>query len=119
MTNRQEMQECVQQCQRCHSICLETVSHLVEGGGTRPAAEPVSLLLDCVDVCRTCTDFMLRGSERHPLMCGVCAEICRQCGDACARYGEDAEMRRCVEACRACADSCRRMAGGAGMARAA
>jgi hypothetical protein len=107
----QAMQECIAECSQCHNTCLETVSHCLELGG--PHADPahIGLLLDCTDICRVSADVMLRGSERHVLTCGVCAEVCEACSDDCERMaGGDAVMLRCAEVCRRCASSCRRLA---------
>jgi hypothetical protein len=54
---------------------------------------------------------MLRGSPRHVLTCGACAEICRACADECDRLGRNDEMMQlCAEECRRCAEACARMA---------
>jgi hypothetical protein len=113
------MRRCIQECQSCHSICLETVTHCLQQGGAHAEPEHIRLMLDCVEICQTSANFMLRGSDLHPLTCGTCAEVCERCAADCERLGEDELMRRCAEACRRCADSCRRMAGARPMARAA
>jgi hypothetical protein len=77
-------------------------------GGAHGGAAHVRLLLDCAEICHTSADFMLRGSDLHPLTCGVCAQVCERCADECERLGAtDPAMKRCAEACRRCAESCR------------
>ena len=72
------------------------------------------LLLDCAQICATSADFMLRMSDHHPQVCGVCADICDACARECESMADGAEfMRRCADACRRCAESCRRMSSGA------
>ena len=106
-----EMQECINECTRCHHICLATASHCLELGGKHADPTHIGLLLDCVEICQTSADFMLRGSERHQLVCRVCADICRACAESCERMGRDDEMmRQCAEECRRCQESCERMA---------
>ncbi len=105
-----EMQHCIQNCQECHRICLETVTHCLQVGGPHAEASHIRLLLDCAQVCQTSADFMLRVSEFHPRVCDICAEVCERCAQDCERFGDDPMMQRCAEACRRCAESCRRMA---------
>jgi hypothetical protein len=106
-----EMRECIANCTECHNICVETVTHCLGLGGTHAEADHVRLLLDCAQICAASADFMLRGSDFHKRVCGVCAEVCERCAEDCARFGDDELMRRCAEVCRRCAASCRRMAG--------
>lgn len=105
-----DMEGCIEACTNCHHVCTETLSHCLETGGEHTEAAHVRLLLDCAAICQTSADFMLRGSEFHPHVCGVCAEICDRCATDCERFSDDSEMQRCAQACRRCAESCRRMA---------
>ena len=106
-----EMQQCIEECLRCHGICLQTVAHCLEMGGRHAEPSHIVLLLDCSEICQISANFMLRSSDRHHLTCGVCAEICRACADDCERLaGDDQMMRQCAEECRRCAESCERMA---------
>ncbi len=112
-TSRQmsgDMQQCIQECLSCHSICLATVPYCLQMGDQHAQPRHVGLLLDRAEICRTSANFMLRGSDLHMRTCGVCAEVCDQCAQDCERMGDDTQMRACAEACRRCADSCRRMA---------
>lgn len=105
-----EMDQCIDNCNQCHAVCLETISHCLAKGGRHAERDHVVLMSVCADICRTSADAMLRGSDVHRFTCGACAEICRRCADSCAAMGDDAEMQRCAEMCRRCADSCATMA---------
>jgi hypothetical protein len=106
-----EMQQCIDECTRCHNLCLALVRHCLERGGEHADPGHIALLLDCADICQTSANFMLRGSERHHLTCGVCTDICRACAEDCERMGQDDEMmQQCAEQCRRCQQSCERMA---------
>jgi hypothetical protein len=106
-----EMRRCIDECQGCREICLETVNHCLQMGGKHADATHIRTLLDCAGICTTSADFMLRGSDQHASVCGVCAEVCERCAESCDRIGADDElMRRCAEECRRCAESCRKMA---------
>lgn len=106
-----ETQPCIDECTRCYNVCLTTVSHCLELGGKHADPAHIGLLLDCAEICQTSANLMLRGSERHRLICGVCADICRACAEACERIaGGDQMMKDCAEQCRRGAESCERMA---------
>jgi hypothetical protein len=112
-TSRQlsgNMQQCIQECLNCHSVCLATIPHCLSMGGQHAEAGHIALLLDCAEICQTSANFMLRGSVFHTRTCGVCAEVCEQCAQDCERMGDDPQMNTCVDACRRCAESCRQMA---------
>ncbi|PWC97614.1 four-helix bundle copper-binding protein [Azospirillum sp. TSO5] len=109
MAGSPSMDDCIRNCTDCHTICLETVAHCLTKGGAHAEAGHIRLLLDCVDICRTSADFIIRGSRFHHLTCGACAEICAACADDCDRMADDSMMKRCAEMCRRCAESCRSM----------
>jgi hypothetical protein len=107
----QHMRGCIEHCSNCHNICLETAMHCLQMGGKHAEAGHIRALLDCAQICATSADFMLRGSEMHARICGVCAEACERCAEACERIADGDElMLRCAELCRRCAESCRQMA---------
>jgi hypothetical protein len=107
-----EMQSCIEECLECHRICLETAVHCLKMGGKHAAADHITALLDCADICETSANFMLRGSPDHAETCDVCAVVCDRCAESCEALGkQDDLMRRCAQVCRQCAESCREMAG--------
>ena len=59
-----EMQECIEECLRCHGICLQTVSHCLELGGKHADPDHIGLLLDCAEICRTSAE--LHAAEFRP-----------------------------------------------------
>jgi hypothetical protein len=107
----QNMRNCIENCTDCHKICMETVTHCLQMGGTHADPRHIGLLLDCADICATSANFMLRGSEFHGETCGVCADVCERCANSCEQLANgDETMLRCAEMCRKCAASCREMA---------
>ena len=104
------MQQCIQECQSCHSICESTISHCLQMGGKHAEPSHIGLLRDCAQICTTSADFMMRGSPLHGRTCGVCAEVCERCAQSCEQFADDPVMQQCAEACRTCAASCREMA---------
>ncbi len=108
-----DLQQCIQHCLDCHSICMETVPHCLTQGGEHADPDHIRLLLDCAEICNTSANFMLRDSDLHHQVCGMCAEVCEQCAADCERIDpHDEQMSACADLCRTCAESCRSMAGG-------
>lgn len=106
-----EMQACISICHECHDSCLTTLHHCLHMGGEHASPHHIGLLQDCAQICHTSEDFMLRQSEFHASVCGVCAEICDHCAQECETMANgDAQMLACAATCRRCAESCRRMA---------
>ena len=103
------MRSCIDACQSCHEVCVETITHCLSMGGEHVEAEHMRTLADCAQICATSADFMLRGSSSHPDVCDVCADICDECAESCEAL-KGAEMKRCADQCRRCAESCREMA---------
>jgi hypothetical protein len=106
-----EMQRCIELCQQCHASCLTTVSHCLDMGGEHASRSHITILLDCAAACAQSADFMLRGSDMHGRVCGVCAEACERCAEDCERLANgEQHMLHCAAICRQCAESCRMMA---------
>ena len=107
-----EMQKCIELCQDCHALCVQTIGHCLKIGGRHAAPEHIRLLQDCADLCETTAHYLIRGSSLHERICGLCAEVCRQCADNCLQVaGDDQMVKKCAEMCKTCAGSCERMAG--------
>ncbi len=105
------MRSCIEQCTKCYNVCLETLAHSIRKGGEFAAAGHLQPLLDCVETCGACRDFMLRGSPLHPELCRLCAEVCERCATCCEHLADqDDQLRRCAEECTRCAEECRQMA---------
>ena len=103
-----EMRACIEECLRCHGVCLGTaMRHCLEAGGEHTTPAHFRLMMACAEICRASAAFMLIGTEHHRHTCGECAEICEECARDCERVGD---MQDCVDACRRCAEHCRRMA---------
>jgi hypothetical protein len=107
-----DMKACIDECEKCHRVCVETSRYCLEKGGRHAAPEHIRLLIDCAEICQTSANFMLRGSAVHKTICGACAEICERCAESCESIADDAQMQACAKACRTCAESCRNMAKG-------
>jgi hypothetical protein len=104
-----EMKACISNCMSCAAVCLQTVTYCLQQGGKHAAPDHIRLLEDCVQICKTSADFMLRGSPLHTRTCGVCAEVCDKCASECEGFSGDVVMKACAETCRRCAESCRKM----------
>ncbi|HLG65495.1 MAG TPA: four-helix bundle copper-binding protein [Ktedonosporobacter sp.] len=98
-----QMNDCIQDCLNCHTVCLDTAMRVMQKSGN---ADNVRTLLDCAEICLTSAHFMLRNSPLHTSTCQLCAMICQHCEEMCAQIGEN----DCANACNACANSCQQMA---------
>lgn len=103
------MRKCIQECNTCHNVCLENIMYCLEVGGEHARPDHIRLLMDCAEICQTSANFMLRTSDVHQRICGVCADVCESCAADCDQFPDDAMMEHCAEMCRNCAQSCREM----------
>ncbi len=103
------MRECIDTCQDCHNLCLETTQYCLKKGGEHAELSHIRLMLDCVQISQASADFMTRNSPLHGQVCSVCAEACEQCAESCAKFKGDPAMQECADMCRSCSDSCRKM----------
>jgi hypothetical protein len=105
-----DLQACIQTCLKCHSTCLNTVTYCLKQGGQHADPDHLTLMLDCAEICQTCTNFMLRKSALHMRTCKICAEVCDMCAMDCQRFANDEQMQACADMCRQCSAHCREMA---------
>lgn len=109
LTMNKDVEECIENCQECHQTCVELLTYCVEKGDKHTDPEHIRVLRDCAEICQTSANFMLRGSNLHSLVCGICAEICRKCSESCEKFEDDDKMRICAEMCKKCAATCKEM----------
>jgi len=114
-----DMQAAIEQCEKCHDVCMRTVTHCLDQGNSLGETDHIRALLDCIDFCATCVSFMLRDSPAHRRVCEICAEVCDACAVSCERFADDEVVTECAKECRRCAESCRKMAGTKGHASSA
>ena len=106
-----EMRQCIDECLHCYATCEATMTHCLQMDGRHAEATHMRIMDDCAKLCALSADFMLRGSDLHVRLCGMCADVCRRCAESCERVdaGDDV-MRECAAQCRSCVDACDRMA---------
>src|SRR4051812_28166652 len=102
-TRSPDVQKCIQECQECHSICVETVAYCMTVGGAHAKPRHTAILLDCAETCHISEDSMRRDSAVFNALCTACAEICETCAVECERFPGDAQMKACADRCRSCA----------------
>ena len=108
-----QMQGCINACQACHNVCLETaIGYCLDQGWPHAERRHVALMLDCAAICQSSANFLLRGSPFIDHTCSLCADICRHCADDCERFNDE-RMSACAAACRECSDVCLEMAAAA------
>ena len=101
------MQDAINACLDCHSMCLRmAMGYCLERGGRHAEQKHLRLMVNCAELCQTSANFMLSDSPLHGRVCLICAEACEACAKSCEQVGD---MRDCVEECQDCAKSCRTM----------
>jgi len=101
-----EIEQCVQDCLNCNTICLQTAKNCQKAGGDHAKPEHISMLLDCAEMCLTAAHFMQHNSPMHGYVCQTCAQVCNHCAGECEQMGDT----DCANACRNCAWSCEQIA---------
>ena len=101
------MQEAIQACLDCHSMCLRmAMTYCAAQGGKHVAAAHLQLMINCAEICQTCANFMLSDSPLHKTVAAACAEVCEACAKSCEQVGG---MQSCIDECRKCEKSCKAM----------
>jgi hypothetical protein len=100
----EELVTCAQTCTVCADACLaeDDVAAL---------RRCIGLNLDCADVCGSTSRILTRASssdlELWRSMLLACVQACRSCGAECESHAEHHEhCRVCAESCRRCEEAC-------------
>ncbi len=105
----EDLKPCIELCWECRTTCLQTLyQHCLPMGGAHAAPDHVKAMIDCIEMCQTCADFMTRQSALHMSTCLACADICDACAISCERVGGDV-MLACADICQRCGHACRDM----------
>ncbi|HEU5380609.1 MAG TPA: four-helix bundle copper-binding protein [Ktedonobacteraceae bacterium] len=100
-----EMEQCIQNCLHCHTVCQETATQCQQSGGAHAQVGYIRMLQDCAEICRTTAHFMQHDSPLYGYICQACAKVSNHCAGECERMGDT----DCANACRNCAWSCDQM----------
>jgi hypothetical protein len=52
-SNAQDLEQCIDNCQQCHEVCLRTVNYCLQKGGRHAEPAHIRLMLDCIEICET------------------------------------------------------------------
>lgn len=106
-----QVRACIKATSECYTVCTETLSYSLDGGGHLFDQQHLRLLIDCCEVCQTTQNTLLRSSEVGTMMSAVCAEACEKAAESCRRVdGSDEQLIACAEVCDHTADCCRQLA---------
>lgn len=106
--SEQIRQKCIAACRSNRDVMFQGLEHCLEQGGRHVEKGHMKEMLDCMAICDTAIDFMLRQSKHHHHTCGACAEVCESCARSCRDIGGE-RMDRCARSCMECAEACREM----------
>ncbi len=102
-----DLRTCIQNCWNARNACqISLYNNGLDLGGAHASRDHVDIMTDCIEICQTAADFMVRRSPLHIATCAACAEVCEACAGSCDAVGD----HDCAQACRTCAISCRAMA---------
>lgn len=106
----QTTQKCIDACEDCNKVCLDTIKHCRTMGGKHVEKSHINLLNDCAEICKSSADFMKRESNYSIDICKLCSDICDACALSCENVDPfEEKMRECANTCRDCAMTCREM----------
>lgn len=97
-----EIEQCIQDCLNCHTVCLQTATNCQQAGGQHASHEHISLLQDCAKLCQTAAQFMQHNSPVYGYVTQACAQVATHCANECDQMGDT----DCANACRNTAWSC-------------
>ncbi len=98
-------QDCINACWAARNMCQKTLfGHCIVEGGLHHDKEHIRTMMDCIQMCQTLADALVRSSTLYAPMASACASIC----DACAENCEETDIPAAA-ACRACATACREL----------
>jgi hypothetical protein len=104
------LEECIQNCWRCHRQCLETTIYLSAENVDDGLQDKVKLLLSCAEICQSTANLLLLGASICQDVCRLCAEVCEAGAMLFDPDTGDRQLRLCFDACCDCAASCRAVA---------
>ena len=106
-----QVRACIEATSNCYTVCTETLSYSLNGGGHLFEQRHLRLLIDCCEVCQTTQNTLLRSSEVGTMLAAVCVEVCEKVVESCRQVDDsDGQLLECVEACEHTADCCRQLA---------
>src|SRR5258708_28396445 len=59
------VRRCIDQCVRCHEVCLSTIPYCLEQGNQHATEAHITLLIHYATICQLSPDFTLPGSDDH------------------------------------------------------
>jgi hypothetical protein len=92
---RVEFQQCVQDLQTCHDVCLQTVDNCIQAGGDHAKPQHIWMLQDCAELCHTTMYFLQHDSPLFGYVTSACAQVTQHCGQECQLMGDT----DCANAC--------------------
>lgn len=102
--------DCIEACIACYQECLKCLNHCLIMGGIHTQNYHIKGLLECAQVCNTCSNLLRLEGKYSDELCQICARVCEDCEASCLSIGkDDSVMIACAQKCRICADSCKRL----------
>lgn len=104
-------EQCQTACVSCMQVCQETLHYCLSLGGRHTQVAHIRCLLDCIEICKTSSAFMLNCSAFVAPLVALCADICSSCAASCERLDSvDYMLLHCASTCQRAAEKCRTLA---------
>lgn len=99
----EEFEHAINSCVQCVAACEDAINYCLKTG--MASVELVNVLRDCIDICKTTSNLMMRGSEHGEHLTKECREICMVCAEECINSNIE-YLKKCADTCKACAAEC-------------
>lgn len=94
-----ELRKAISETVDCGRSCIETATYALGRAEHDVSPEQITLLLDCADLCRTTTSFLLRGSGNCMQTVELCGDVAAACARSLAGAGSDPRLQACIDSC--------------------
>ena len=110
-THEKAIVRCIEELVVCAGSCMVCADACLAEDGVAGLRRCIGLDLDCADVCDTTSRLLIRGSsadlELTRSLLLACVQACRSCGAECERHAEHHEhCRVCAATCLRCRKAC-------------
>ncbi|HZU67691.1 MAG TPA: hypothetical protein VFA09_10475 [Ktedonobacteraceae bacterium] len=92
---RVEFQQCVQDLQTCHDMCMQMVEDERHASGEHGQSGHTSMLRDCARLCQVTAHFLQDNNPLYGYVTSACAQVTQHCSEECQRMGDT----DCANAC--------------------
>lgn len=98
-------------CDACAAFCQKTLTYCSTKKGTYTKGTTAAALKDCINACKSSSEYISRGSVFQKRAMALCIDACNNCTKTCESFKDDNNMKACANECRKCAGNCQKIVG--------